>query len=147
FAMLPFCGYNMADYFGHWVQMGKNLSQPPRVFRVNWFRRGADGKFLWPGFGENLRVLQWIIQRCDGVGEARETPIGFLPRPSALDLEGLELSQSATEELLSVNPLHWGGALESQQQFLEKFGERMPREMWDEHHALAKRLSSQPPVP
>jgi phosphoenolpyruvate carboxykinase (GTP) len=147
FAMLPFCGYNMADYFGHWVQMGKRLSRPPRVFRVNWFRRGADGKFLWPGFGENLRVLQWIIQRCDGVGEARETPIGFLPRPSALDLEGLDLPRSAAEELLSVDPLHWGGALESQQQFLQKFGERMPREMWDEHHALAKRLSYHAPVP
>jgi phosphoenolpyruvate carboxykinase (GTP) len=147
FAMLPFCGYNMADYFGHWVQMGKRLSRPPRVFRVNWFRRGADGKFLWPGFGENLRVLQWIIQRCEGVGEARETPIGFLPRPSALDLDGLELPRSTTEELLSVNPLHWGGALESQQQFLEKFGERMPREMWDEHHALAKRLAAHAPVP
>ncbi|MCI0655850.1 MAG: phosphoenolpyruvate carboxykinase (GTP) [Acidobacteria bacterium] len=146
FAMLPFCGYNMADYFGHWVQMGKRLSRPPRVFRVNWFRRGADGKFLWPGFGENLRVLQWIIQRCDGVGEARETPIGFLPRPTVLDLEGLDLPRSAAEELLSVDPLHWGGALESQQQFLQKFGERMPREMWDEHHALAKRLSSHAPV-
>jgi phosphoenolpyruvate carboxykinase (GTP) len=147
FAMLPFCGYNMADYFGHWVQMGKRLSRPPRVFRVNWFRRGADGKFLWPGFGENLRVLQWIIQRCDGVGEARETPIGFLPRPSALDLEGLELTRSTAEELLSVDPVQWGGALESQQQFLAKFGERMPREMWDEHHALAKRLASQVQVP
>ena len=146
FAMLPFCGYNMADYFGHWVQMGKGLSRPPRVFRVNWFRRGGDGKFLWPGFGENLRVLQWIIQRCDGVGEARETPIGFLPRPSALDLDGLDLSRSTAEELLSVDPLQWGGALESQQQFLEKFGERMPREMWDEHHALAKRLASHAPV-
>ena len=147
FAMLPFCGYNMADYFGHWVQMGRQLSRPPRVFRVNWFRRGADGKFLWPGFGENLRVLQWIIQRCDGVGEARETPIGFLPRPSALDLEGLELSRATADELLSVDPVQWGGALESQQQFLAKFGERMPREMWDEHHALAKRLASHVQAP
>jgi phosphoenolpyruvate carboxykinase (GTP) len=92
-------------------------------------------------------VLQWIIQRCDGVGEARETPIGFLPRPSALDLEGLELSRATADELLSVDPLQWGGALESQQQFLQKFGERMPREMWDEHHALAKRLASRVQTP
>jgi phosphoenolpyruvate carboxykinase (GTP) len=141
FAMLPFCGYNMADYFGHWVEMGRRITRPPRVFRVNWFRRGADGKFLWPGFGENLRVLQWIIQRCEAGGEAKETPIGFLPKASGLDLDGLDLSPAAVEELLSTDPVHWSGALQSQQQFLEKFGERMPREMWEQHHALAKRLS------
>src|SRR5262249_23738427 len=143
-AMLPFCGYNMADYFGHWVEMGRRVTRPPRVFRVNWFRRGDDGRFLWPGFGENLRVLQWIIQRCAGGGEARETPIGFLPRASGLDLDGLSLPSPDVEELLSVNAVQWGGALESQQQFLEKFGERMPRAMWEQHHALARRLSSHP---
>ena len=141
FAMLPFCGYNMADYFGHWMATGRRLTQPPRIFRVNWFRRGEDGKFLWPGFGENLRVLQWIIRRCAGSVEARETPIGFLPSDGDLDVDGLNLSPADFKQLLRVDPAQWRGALESQQQFLEKFGERMPREMWDQHRALAKRLS------
>ena len=143
FAMLPFCGYNMADYFGHWLGARRRLTRPPRIFRVNWFRRGEDGRFLWPGFGENLRVLQWIIQRCDERGEARETPIGFLPPASGLDLDGLNLSRAAVDELLSVDPAQWLGALESQQPFLEKFGDRMPAEIWDEHRALARRLSIQ----
>jgi len=146
FAMLPFCGYNMADYFGHWIEMGKRLTHPPRMFRLNWFRRGPDGKFIWPGFGENLRVLQWILARCAGAGEARETPIGFLPSAGALDLEGLELPAATIQELLHVDPLQWGGALASQQQFLEKFGDRMPRELWDEHHALARRISAATPA-
>src|SRR5262245_22369998 len=101
FAMLPFCGYNMADYFGHWLDIGSQLSDPPRIFRVNWFRRGSDGRFLWPGFGENLRVLQWILDRAEGRGEARETPIGWLPLASGLDLEGLGLSGRDTQELLA----------------------------------------------
>jgi phosphoenolpyruvate carboxykinase (GTP) len=142
FAMLPFCGYNMADYFGHWLKVGGVLGRPPRIFRVNWFRRGADGRFLWPGFGENLRVLQWIVQRCAGGGEARETPIGFVPSVNGLDLDGLDLPPSDILELLTVNPAQWRPALESQKQFLEKFGDRMPRELWDQHHALEKRLSA-----
>ena len=142
FAMLPFCGYNMADYFGHWLQIGARLTQPPKIFRVNWFRRGSDGRFLWPGFGENLRVLQWILERAEGRGEASETPIGWLPFASGLDLDGLNLSARDTQELLAVDPAQWAGALVSQQQFLEKFGPRMPAEMWEEHHALARRLSS-----
>ena len=146
FAMLPFCGYNMADYFGHWIETGKRLTHPPRLFRLNWFRRGTDGKFIWPGFGENLRVLQWIVERCAGAGEARESAIGFLPSPGALDLDGLALPPATVQELLQVDPAQWSGALASQQQFLEKFGERMPRELWDEHHALAKRLSSTTPT-
>ena len=144
FAMLPFCGYNMADYFGHWLEIGSRLTDPPRIFRVNWFRRSSDGRFLWPGFGENLRVLQWILERAEGRGEARETPIGWLPLASGLDLEGLSLSERDTQELLAVDPAQWRGALESQQQFLEKFGARMPPAMWEEHHALARRLSTAP---
>ncbi|HEV8376288.1 MAG TPA: phosphoenolpyruvate carboxykinase (GTP) [Candidatus Polarisedimenticolia bacterium] len=143
FAMLPFCGYNMADYFAHWLKVGRGLSRPPRVFRVNWFRRRADGRFLWPGFGENLRVLQWIVQRCSGGGEATETPIGHIPSVSGLDFDGLGLAPSDILELLTVDPAQWRGALVSQQQFLEKFGERMPRDLWEQHHALAKRLSAQ----
>ncbi len=146
FAMLPFCGYNMADYFGHWLEIGGRLTDPPKIFRVNWFRRGGDGRFLWPGFGENLRVLQWILDRAEGRGEARETPIGWLPQASGLDLDGLPLSERDTQELLAVDPAHWRGALESQQQFLEKFGPRMPPALWEEHHALARRLSAAPPA-
>ncbi|HEU5179834.1 MAG TPA: phosphoenolpyruvate carboxykinase (GTP) [Candidatus Polarisedimenticolia bacterium] len=146
FAMLPFCGYNMADYFGHWLEIGRRLSSPPKIFRVNWFRRGSDGRFLWPGFGENLRVLQWVLDRAEGNGEARDTPIGWLPTESGLDLEGLNISPRDTQELLAVDPAQWLGALESQQQFLEKFGARMPAEMWEEHHALARRLAAPPPA-
>ena len=90
-AMLPFCGYNMADYWGHWLDVGRGLTRPPRIFRVNWFRTGEDGKFLWPGFGDNLRVLKWILERCDGGGAAVETPIGLVPTPDALDRNGLRL--------------------------------------------------------
>jgi phosphoenolpyruvate carboxykinase (GTP) len=144
FAMLPFCGYNMADYFAHWLAIGSRLTDPPKIFRVNWFRRGSDGRFLWPGFGENLRVLQWILNRADGRGEARETPIGWLPTATGLDLSGLDLNARDTQELLAVDAAQWRGALESQQQFLEKFGPRMPQEMWEEHHALARRLSAIP---
>jgi phosphoenolpyruvate carboxykinase (GTP) len=133
----------MADYFAHWLKVGRGLSRPPRVFRVNWFRRRADGRFLWPGFGENLRVLQWIVQRCSGGGEATETPIGHIPSVSGLDFDGLGLAPSDILELLTVDPAQWRGALVSQQQFLEKFGERMPRDLWEQHHALAKRLSAQ----
>jgi phosphoenolpyruvate carboxykinase (GTP) len=140
FAMLPFCGYNMADYFAHWLKIGRGLTHPPRVYRVNWFRRGPGGEFLWPGFGENLRVLQWIIGRCGGSAGARETPIGFVPSPDDLNLDGLELSAAAREALFSVRPEEWQDALKSQEEFLGRYGERMPREMWEEHNDLEKRL-------
>jgi phosphoenolpyruvate carboxykinase (GTP) len=140
FAMLPFCGYNMADYFGHWLRVGRKLTHPPRVFRVNWFRRGPGGEFLWPGFGDNLRVLQWIIKRCEGGGGARETGVGFLPTPKDVDLEGLDLPSSALETLFSVRPDDWSDALKSQREFLGRYGDRMPSEIWDEHKGLQKRL-------
>jgi len=139
-AMLPFCGYNMADYFGHWLQMGKKIPHPPKIFHVNWFRRGAGGKFLWPGYGENVRVLKWILERVEGRGSAQETPIGYVPSPGGLTLDGLKISPVAIEELLRVNPDDWQAELEDTRQFFDKFGTRLPREMREEHERLASRL-------
>jgi phosphoenolpyruvate carboxykinase (GTP) len=139
-AMLPFCGYNMADYFGHWLEMGKRIPHPPKVFHVNWFRKGADGKFLWPGFGENVRVLKWILERTEGRAGAQETPIGFVPTAESLTLDGLPISPQTVSELLSVNPGDWSGELEDIGAFMAKFGDRLPGEMRAEQASLAKRL-------
>jgi phosphoenolpyruvate carboxykinase (GTP) len=140
-AMLPFCGYNMADYFGHWLDMGKKLKNPPRVFHVNWFRTGESGKFLWPGFGENLRVLDWIVNRCcdDGTG-ASETPIGYVPRAEDLDLCGLDMPVGSMERLLSVSAEDWADEVQGIGDFFTRFGDRLPREMWQEHEGLKKRF-------
>jgi phosphoenolpyruvate carboxykinase (GTP) len=139
-AMLPFCGYNMADYWGHWLSMAKQASNLPKVFRVNWFRRDEQGRFLWPGYGENLRVLRWVIERCKGGGEAEETPIGYVPRRSALDRDGLALSDEALRTLLRVERDGWVANLRSQAELFEKFGDRLPAGILEEHQALARRL-------
>jgi phosphoenolpyruvate carboxykinase (GTP) len=139
-AMLPFCGYNMADYFGHWLEMGKKIPKPPKIFHVNWFRKGADGKFLWPGFGENVRVLKWILERVEGRGGAEETPIGFVPSRNALTLDGLNLSSETIDELLEVDPEDWEQELVDSKEFLQKFGSRLPREIREEHDKLSGRL-------
>jgi phosphoenolpyruvate carboxykinase (GTP) len=140
FAMLPFCGYNMGDYFGHWLSVGRRLTRPPRIFRLNWFMRGDDGRFLWPGFGENLRVLKWVIDRCRGEGGASETPIGLMPGSGALDVEGLDLPPASLDRLLSVDRRGWLDALQSQAEFFARFGRRLPEEMRREHDALGRRL-------
>jgi phosphoenolpyruvate carboxykinase (GTP) len=139
-AMLPFCGYNMADYFGHWLAMGKKIPKPPKIFHVNWFRRGADGKFLWPGFGENVRVLKWILERVEGRGAAQETPIGYVPAKNGLTLDGLKISDEALTELLRVSPEDWELDLGDSKQFFGKFGERLPGEIREEHEKLARRF-------
>jgi len=139
-AMLPFCGYNMADYFRHWLEMGKKIPKPPKIFHVNWFRKGADGKFLWPGFGENVRVLKWILERVEGRGAAQETPIGYVPAKNGLTLDGLKISDEALNELLRVNPGDWELELEDSKQFLAKFGERLPEEIREEHEKLTRRF-------
>jgi phosphoenolpyruvate carboxykinase (GTP) len=139
-AMLPFCGYNMADYFGHWLEMGKKIPKPPKIFHVNWFRKGADGKFLWPGFGENVRVLKWILERVEGRGGAEETPIGFVPSRNALTLDGLNLSSETVDELLEVDPQDWEQELIDSNEFLQKFGSRLPRAIREEHDKLSGRL-------
>jgi phosphoenolpyruvate carboxykinase (GTP) len=141
-AMLPFCGYNMADYFRHWLEMGKRIPHPPKIFHVNWFRKGADGRFLWPGFGENVRVLKWILERVEGRGRGRETPIGFVPTRNALTLDGLNISPKAVDELLQVDPEDWEQELVDSKEFFQKFGERLPREIREEHEKLSGRLES-----
>ena len=142
-AMLPFCGYNMADYFRHWLEMGARIPHPPKIFHVNWFRRGADNKFLWPGYGQNVRVLKWILERVEGRGGAEETPVGFVPARNALTLEGLQISPEAVEELLRVNPEDWEDDLADSKQFFNKFGSRLPQELREEHEKLSQRLSTE----
>jgi phosphoenolpyruvate carboxykinase (GTP) len=143
-AMLPFCGYNMADYFQHWLDMGKRIPHPPKIFHVNWFRRGADGKFLWPGYGENVRVLKWILERVEGRGAAQETPIGYVPKANALTLDGLNISREKMEELLRVDPEDWEEDLADSREFFNKFGSRLPRELREEHEELTRRLEGVP---
>jgi phosphoenolpyruvate carboxykinase (GTP) len=138
-AMWPFCGYNMGDYFAHWLTFG-SLRAAPRVFRVNWFRTGDDGRYLWPGFGENLRVLEWILARCEGRGDAIETPIGFVPTVNAIDRTGLDLSANDTAALLKVDPAEWVEAVMGQDYFFESFGDRLPKAIRDEHANLARRI-------
>jgi phosphoenolpyruvate carboxykinase (GTP) len=139
-AMLPFCGYNMGDYFRHWIEVGKALKSPPKIFRVNWFRTDEKGKFMWPGFGENLRVLQWILERCDGRGKAVDTPIGYVPTVDAINRSGLNLPESTLATLLNVNPAEWIEAVNEQDDFLKSFGNRMPESLWEQHRDIARRL-------
>jgi phosphoenolpyruvate carboxykinase (GTP) len=139
-AMLPFCGYNMADYFGHWVKMGTVVPKPPKIFHVNWFRQNADGKFIWPGFGENMRVLRWIVERCKGQGTAIESAIGLLPAKAAIDTGGLGVDAATMNELLTVSRDDWRPETESIGAFFDKFGERLPAEMRRQRDALIKRL-------
>jgi len=128
-AMLPFCGYNMGDYFAHWLEMGRRLSRPPRIFHVNWFRTGHDGRFLWPGFGENLRVLMWMIDRVKGTAGGSETPIGVVPAEGALNVDGLGLGRADLERLLSVDRDEWAAEVPEMRAFFDRFGDRLPPEL------------------
>jgi phosphoenolpyruvate carboxykinase (GTP) len=139
-AMLPFCGYNMADYFRHWFSMEPKLKKPPKIYNVNWFRKNADGKFLWPGYGENVRVLKWMLERIEGRADAAETPIGYVPTPKSLTLDGLSISKDALNELLRVDPNDWMAEEEATGKFFDKFGKRLPPQIAEEHKALADRL-------
>jgi phosphoenolpyruvate carboxykinase (GTP) len=140
-AMLPFCGYNMGDYFGHWLEMGARLKNPPKIFHVNWFRKGADGKFLWPGYGENVRVLKWMLDRIEGRAAATETPIGSVPTPSSLTLDGLSISRDTLGELLRVDSGDWLTEDQAVGEFFAKFGSHLPAAIAEEQKALAGRLS------
>ncbi|MEA2698370.1 MAG: phosphoenolpyruvate carboxykinase [Myxococcales bacterium] len=140
-AMQPFCGYNFGDYFAHWLDVGKRLARPPQIFRVNWFRTDDKGKFLWPGYGENLRVLEWILKRCEGRGDAIETAIGHVPTAGAIDTSGLGIPDAAMDTLLKVDPLEWYEAVHLQYEFFEKFGEHTPAGIWQEHGNLARRVA------
>jgi phosphoenolpyruvate carboxykinase (GTP) len=143
-AMLPFCGYHMADYFGHWLEIGRREgAQVPKIFYVNWFRKDAEGKFLWPGYGENSRVLAWVFRRCEGTVEAEETPIGLVPRTGAeggIDIDGLDVSEEAMAELLAVNPEEWKQQLPQVHEHFARFGERLPSELRAQLAALEERL-------
>jgi phosphoenolpyruvate carboxykinase (GTP) len=139
-AMVPFCGYNMAEYFQHWLAMGKTIPHPPKIFHVNWFRKGADGKFLWPGFGENVRVLKWILERTEGRGAAQETPIGYVPAADALTLDGLDISRERVAELLRVDPQDWTAELAEVDTFFKMFGDELPKEVREEESRLGERL-------
>jgi phosphoenolpyruvate carboxykinase (GTP) len=140
-AMLPFCGYNMGDYWNHWLEIGQRLSAPPGIFRVNWFRTGEGGKFLWPGFGDNLRVLQWIIDRCQGRGEAEVSFLGYVPTRRAIDRSGTDVSDPVMDQLLHVDRIDWLDAVDSEALFFEKFGTALPEGVKEEHMALAQRVS------
>ena len=145
FAMLPFCGYNMGDYFGHWLALGAAAPDPaklPRLFYVNWFRKDENGRFVWPGFGENSRVLKWIAERLSGDAEAVETPVGNLPAPGALDLDGLQLSQADLDLLLTVDPPTWKLEADRMPEFFRMFGEHLPERLWELHQDLIDRLST-----
>jgi phosphoenolpyruvate carboxykinase (GTP) len=144
FAMLPFCGYHMGDYFAHWLAMGAktDAAQLPRIYYVNWFRKGADGKFLWPGYGENSRVLKWIFERVTGTGKATDTAIGRLPSPGALDVSGLKLSDATLAELLKVDAEAWLAELPNMHQHYERFGAKLPAGLRSELGELEKRLQT-----
>ncbi|MBR3962981.1 MAG: phosphoenolpyruvate carboxykinase (GTP) [Oscillospiraceae bacterium] len=140
-AMLPFCGYHMADYFQHWLDMGEKLGdKAPKIFNVNWFRTDDEGHFIWPGFGDNMRVLMWILGRCDGTAEADETAIGFEPRPEDINLEGLDIDRETLAGLLSVDKELWKAEAEGIREFYKKFGEKLPAELMAELEKLEKNL-------
>jgi phosphoenolpyruvate carboxykinase (GTP) len=143
-AMLPFAGYHLGDYWSHWLDVGARLTQPPRVYAVNWFRTGADGRFLWPGFGDNLRVLAWIADRCRGEGDAVHTPIGRLPAKDALNVAGASISADTLGHLLTVDADSWRAALNEQADYLRGYGPRVPEALWEELNAMRRALSRSP---
>jgi len=139
-AMLPFCGYNMGNYFRHWISMGRILSRPPKIYSLNAFRVGEEGEFLWPGFGENIRILKWIVDRANGRAGARETPLGWVPDLNSFPLEGLSIPRSNMQKLFEVNPGEWSSELEDIKKFLSRFGPHMPYEIWQNYNTMAARL-------
>ena len=143
FAMLPFCGYNMADYWGHWLDMGRELGdQAPKIFQVNWFRKGADGRFLWPGFGENSRVIDWIIRSVEGSVEGRETAVGTVPAAGELNLDGIEVPEADLEELFSIDAASWLAEADLTEEFFAQFGDRLPAALTGQLEQLRQRLGA-----
>ena len=139
-AMLPFCGYNMGDYWQHWLDMEKKVEKLPKIFNVNWFRLDDEGHFLWPGFGDNLRVLEWILGRCFDEAEAVDSPIGYLPRPEDIDLEDSGVDRTTLETLLTVDKPLWRQEVEGIEAFYARFGDKLPRKLAEELAALKKNL-------
>ena len=128
-AMKPFCGYHMGDYFAHWIEMGKKVKNPPKIFNVNWFRQDENGEFLWPGFGDNMRVLDWILKRCDNKIEAQETAIGYVPYAKDIDIEGLDYSVETLERILYVDKARWSKEADEIAEFYKQFGDKLPKEL------------------
>ena len=143
FGMLPFCGYNMADYWAHWLEVGKATAPDklPRIFQVNWFRKDGDGTFLWPGYGENSRVLEWVIRRVEGKADAVKTALGLAPAPGALNVDGLGLTDSQLAELFAINPETWVAEAELTQEYFARFGDHLPAALHDELDQLRARLA------
>ena len=139
-AMKPFAGYHMGEYFAHWIEMGEKIPNPPKVFHVNWFRLNNEGKFMWPGFGDNMRVLNWILDRCDGKADAVKTAIGYLPKPSDLNLTGLDVDDETINELLSVDKDVWTSEAEGIKEFFNQFSDKLPTELTSQLNALVARL-------
>lgn len=140
-AMLPFCGYHMGDYFQHWIDMGKKIKVQPKIFNVNWFRTDSEGHFIWPGFGDNMRVLDWILKRCEETVDADETAIGYVPKPEDINLEGCGVDEETLKGLLNVDTETWKKEAEGIKEFYKKFGDRLPKELNDELEALESRLN------
>ena len=138
-AMLPFCGYNMGDYFAHWLEMGKKIPHQPKIFNVNWFRTDDEGHFIWPGFGDNMRVLMWILDRCEGKADAVETPIGYVPKAEDINIEGLDIDRETVEGLLEVDKKIWSEEAEGITEFYSKF-DRLPKELAHQLEMLKERL-------
>lgn len=140
-AMLPFCGYHMGDYFQHWIDMGKKIKVQPKIFNVNWFRTDSEGHFIWPGFGDNMRVLDWILKRCEETVDADETAIGYVPKPEDINLEGCGVDKETLKGLLNVDTETWKKEAEGIKEFYKKFGDKLPKELEDELSALESRLN------
>jgi phosphoenolpyruvate carboxykinase (GTP) len=140
-AMLPFCGYNVGDYLAHWLSLRARISKPPRIFMVNWFRKDSAGNFLWPGYGENLRVLKWMLDRIDGRVRACETPVGIVPDPADIDLTGLDLTHEQIGAALAINPDEWRAEMESAGEFFDRIGPRLPNALREKRQAISAALS------
>jgi len=143
--MLPFCGYNMGDYFAHWISMGKKTTEDklPKIFYVNWFRKSEAGKFIWPGYGDNSRVLAWVFDRCDGADNAIDTPIGYMPKEGALNLNGLNVTADDMKAITSVDIEGWKKEIKDiRENHFAKFGDHLPKELAAELDALEARLNA-----
>jgi phosphoenolpyruvate carboxykinase (GTP) len=142
-AMKPFCGYNFADYWAHWLSFAGRSARLPKIFHVNWFRKDADGRFMWPGYGENMRVLKWVVDRCEGLAHAHATPVGLLPDADDLDLRGLALPRATLEALLAVDPAVWQREVGEIAGYFEGFGERLPAELGAQVERIRRELARQ----
>jgi phosphoenolpyruvate carboxykinase (GTP) len=142
-AMLPFCGYHMADYFNHWLHMGRQIPNPPRIFRVNWFRKDENGKFAWPGFGENMRVLKWIVDRVKNrAAPPAESPFGYMPHYQDLNWQGLAFPQERFAKIMSIDPKEARNEALDQQELFDRFGNRLPEEFEEERQGLLRRIET-----